>query len=252
MMHAVKQLVGALATPLGLALAVALLGWLARMLGRRRLSVALLVSAAVWIYLAATMPVANALLAPLEMRYPPLRTDRSLHVAYIVVLGSHYAPRDGLPVTATLGPDGLARIVEGVRLARVFPEARLVVSGGAAAGHMPSARGYSMLAGELGIAPVKLVLVEAPRDTGEEAAAIVKLLGSSPFLLVTSASHMPRAMKLMTMAGARPVAAPTAHRADPSLAWSWRSLLPLASALRGTEIALHEYLGLLALTIGLQ
>lgn len=252
MMHAVKQLVGAFATPMGLALVVALLGWLARMLGRRRLSSGLLVSAVGWMYLSATIPVANALLAPLEMRYPPLRADHSLQVDYIVVLGSQYAPRDGLPVTAALGSEGLTRIVEGVRLTRFFPEARLVVSGGAVAGYMPSARGYSVLARELGIEPAKLIVIDTPQDTREEAAAIVKLLASSPFVLVTSASHMPRAMELMIAAGARPLAAPTGHRADPSQTWTWRSLLPFASALRSTEIALHEYVGLLALSIGLQ
>lgn len=252
MMVTVKQLVGALATPLGLALIVMMLSWLARVSGRSRLSAGLLVAAGAWVYLAATMPVSNALLMPLESHYPPLRTDAARPIDHIVVLGSYYAPRDGLPITATLGAEGLARIVEGVRLARMFPDATLVVSGGAAAGYQPSAIGYAALAREFGIDPARLIVIDSPRDTKQEAAAVARLLGATQFALVTSASHMPRAMQLMAAAGARPLASPTAHRAEPSHAWTWRSLLPFASALRGTEMALHEYAGLLALSMGVQ
>lgn len=251
-MHAVKQLVGALATPMGLALIVVMLGCLARALDRRRLGAGLLAAAMVGVYLAATTPISNALLTPLETRYPPLRVEQAPRVDYIVVLGSHYAPRDAFPVTAALGSEGLARIVEGVRLARVFPEAKLVVSGGAVGGYQPSALGYAALARELGVDATRLIIIDSPRDTGEEVAAVVKLLGATPFVLVTSASHMPRAMQLMSAAGARALAAPTAHRADPARAWTWRWLLPLASALRGSEVAFHEYIGLLALSMGVQ
>lgn len=251
-MQALKQLVGALATPLVLAVVVMVLGWLARGFGRRRLAIGLCVSAAALIYLPATPLMATALLAPLERSYPPLRVEPELEIRHVVVLGSYYAPREGLPITATLGADGLARIVEGVRLARMYPEAKLVVSGGSAAGHMPSALGYARLAQELGIDSARLVVIDSPRNTAEEAVAIARALGSSTFVLVTSASHMPRAMRLMTFAGARPLAAPTAHRADLSGIWRWRALLPAAGALRGSELALHEYVGLLALSMGLQ
>lgn len=252
MMHAIKQLVSGFATPLGLALIVALLGWLARACGARRLSAGLLVSSVAWAYLSATPPVATALLVPLETRYQPLQTAQAPALGHIVVLGSYYAPRDGYPVTSTLGLDGLTRIVEGVRLSRVFPEAKLVVSGGPVGGAQASADGYARLASELGVDPARLIVIDTPRDTKEEAAAVVKLLGAKQFALVTSASHMPRAMRLMVDAGARPLAAPTAHEADPSYAWTWRSLLPFASALRASEMAMHEYVGLLALSMGVQ
>jgi uncharacterized SAM-binding protein YcdF (DUF218 family) len=251
-MYGVKQVVGALATPLAIALIVALAALLARRFGRGRLGTWLLACAVLIACLSATTPVSNMLLMPLETRYPPLDEQLAPPVTHIVVLGSYYSPRDNVPITAALGPDGLARIVEGVRLARVFPAARLVVSGGAPPGYSTSALGYAKLARELGIAPDKIIVVDTPRDTKEEAAAAVKLLGANSFVLVTSASHMPRAMRLMTAAGARPMAAPTGHRFDSSEPWSWRSLWPSAAALRNTEIALHEYVGLLALSIGLQ
>ena len=252
MMYAAKQLVGALATPLVLALAILLLAALCWVLGRRRSGTWLAASAVVISYFAAIPPVADALLSPLETRYPPLNTQLAPAVQYVVVLGSSYTPRDGVPITGALGPDGLARIVEGVRLVRTFPAARLVVSGGAVAGGAASAEGYARLARELGIESERIVIITAPLDTNSEAVAVAAMLGSTQFLLVTSASHMPRAMRLMSAAGARPMAAPTAHRVDASRRWSWRSFLPGAWALRGSEVALHEYVGLLALSMGLQ
>lgn len=251
MLHAVKQLVGMIATPLLLALLIAMLATLLRLLNRSRASKGLFVMAVAVAYLGATGLVANALLLPLERQYPPLDTNIA-PPRHIVVLGSYYAPRDGLPVTAALGSDGLARITEGVRLARIFPEAQLIVSGGTVSGYAPSAQGYSRLARELGVAPDRIKVIDTPRDTKEEAAAIAALLGSTPFLLVTSAAHMPRAMRYMLSAGARPLAAPTAHRVDATQGWDWRSLLPFASALRNSEAALHEYVGLLAIQTGLQ
>jgi uncharacterized SAM-binding protein YcdF (DUF218 family) len=251
MLHGVKQLVGMLATPLLLAVLIAASAAIFRLADRRRSSTSLFALAAIVAYFGATSLVANALLLPLERAYPPLHSNIAPAPTHIVVLGSYYAPRDDLPVTAALGSDGLVRIVEGVRLARIFPKAQLIVSGGVVSGYAPSAEGYAKLARELGIASERIRVIDTPRDTKEEAAAVTAMIGSTPFLLVTSAAHMPRSMRLMLAAGARPLAAPTAHRVDVSR-WSWRSLLPFGSSLRNTEAALHEYVGLLALSMGLQ
>ena len=62
-------------------------------------------------YLGALAPVSNGLLGTLERQYPPLPSSLPA-VRYIVVLGSGYAPRDGIPVTAALDPDGLVEIVK--------------------------------------------------------------------------------------------------------------------------------------------
>jgi uncharacterized SAM-binding protein YcdF (DUF218 family) len=167
------------------------------------------------------------------------------------VLGADYAPRAGISVTAALDPDGLARIVEGVRLARKYPGMRLLVSGGAPAGRAPPARGYAELARDLGIEDSSLVVSDKPLDTGEEAQAAARLLGDQPFLLVTSAYHMPRAMRQMRRAGARAFAAPTEQLVNPAPGIDWRRLLPSSAGLGKTERAFHEYLGLLAMAVGI-
>ena len=83
--------------------------------------------------------------------------------AYVVVLGSGYHPRAGLPVTAALDATGVVRLTEGVRLLRQLPDARLVVSGGSVRGWPPIARGYALGAAALG--------VPAARTAGDRYAA---------------------------------------------------------------------------------
>jgi uncharacterized SAM-binding protein YcdF (DUF218 family) len=240
-----------LAHPLMLALlpAAAALAW--RLAGRRRTARVLLVCAIALTYLFAIPLVGRGLLHPLEMRYAPLRGDLP-QVAYVVVLGSGYAPHDGIPVGAALDPDGLVRIVEAVRLTRLLPGARLIVSGGPVSGAEPAAHGYALLAEALGIPAQSVIVSDQPRNTRDEARAVAKLLGRSPFLLVTSAYHMPRAMQLMREAGTEPLPAPTGQRAFGAVMRSWRDFLPAAAGLDDSRRALHEYLGLAAVATGLE
>ncbi len=250
-MSNLKEIAHILAAPLLLAVLAAMAGAILRLCGRRRVATALIAIAVAIAYCGSTGIVGDGLLGPLERRYPPLHRGQSLPVApWIVVLGSDYAPRDDIPVTAALDGDGLVRIVEGVRLAREYAGSRLLVSGGARPGQVPPAQGYAELARDLGIDPAAITLSDKPLDTGSEARAVAKLLGRTPFLLVTSAYHMPRAMRLMQDAGAQPVPAPTGQRVNDSVRMQWGGLLPSAAGLGKTERALHEYVGLLAVTLG--
>jgi uncharacterized SAM-binding protein YcdF (DUF218 family) len=249
-MYLVKQLVGEIAKPLVIAALIAAVAVIFRLSRRRRPAAWLSVSAALIVYLGAIAPVGDLLLGPLERRYPPLQDGSLPAVSYIVVLGSSYAPRDGIPVTAALDEDGLTRITEGVRLARHLGAARLVLSGGAPQGKTPSAIGYAKLAHDLGIDDASLVVLSGSLDTAAEAYSIAALIGATPFILVTSAYHMPRAMRLMERAGTRPIPAPTGQLVNESAYRGWGKLLPTAGGLRNTDHALHEYLGLAALAAG--
>jgi uncharacterized SAM-binding protein YcdF (DUF218 family) len=248
MMYVVKHLIGVLAMPLAVAFLLIVIGVLCRARQRRRIAVSSWVAAVIVAYLGSSQVVGDLLLRPLEGRYPPLR-DPLPQVTYVVVLGSGYVPRDHIPITGALDDDGLVRGVEGVRLMRRLTTAHLVVSGGAPPGHFAPALGYAELARDLGEPDSSLVLSSRPLDTGSEAHAIKGLLGDAPFLLVTSAYHMPRAMWLMQRVGAHAIAAPTGQRVGSSVG---PSLLPSAAGLYKTERALHEYLGLAALEFGIE
>jgi uncharacterized SAM-binding protein YcdF (DUF218 family) len=245
MTYLIKQIVAAAVTPLACALLFAIAGGIARLIGRYRISTLLWSFGAFVVYFSAISPVANILLAPLENQYAPLGNVQDLpQVRFIVVLGSGYWPHDGVPVTAALPGNGLARIAEGVRLMRLVHGARLVVSGGAPENRPATAIGYADFAIDLGVDPDAIVKLDKSLDTAEEAAAVAGLVGASPFLLVTSAYHMPRAVRLMHLAGAHPIAAPTGQLTSRQISFGVRSWIPSSGSLRKTECALHEYMGL--------
>lgn len=248
MLYVIKKFASAFLGPLAIAGLLALVAaWYVRR-GHRRIGRVLIGTAIAICYLGATPLIGGLLIGSLENRCPPYVPSANMQVRYVVVLGANYVPNDNIPITAALNSEGVVRVTEGMRLYRHLSEARLVLSGGAPEGRIPSALGYQRMALDFGIPDASLIVLNKPLDTAEEAKAVFAALGTEPFLLVTSASHMPRAMRLMAGAGAHPTAAPTGQRAA-TLRASWRQLVPQAEGLQMTERALHEYLGLLTIAI---
>jgi uncharacterized SAM-binding protein YcdF (DUF218 family) len=252
-MHVLKAIAGAWLLPLPIALLLVCAGLALRSLaGRRRPGLMLITMGLALSVLASLPPVANALLRPLENRYPAVLDAAALQPAprYVVVLGSGYHPRAGLPITAELDPTGVVRLTEGVRLFRQLPQTKLILSGGSVHGWPPVADGYALAAAALGVPQAAMILIDSPHDTGEEARALRSRVGSAPLLLVTSAAHMPRAMALARTMGLNAVAAPTDNLVlEPPPGQPWLPL-PSGAALYKSEAAFHEYVGLLALEFG--
>jgi uncharacterized SAM-binding protein YcdF (DUF218 family) len=252
-MLALKSALDAWLMPLPLGLTLSCCGLLLRARGRQRSGTGLIAASAVMVLAAATGPIADALLRPLETRYQAIADASALRPVprYVCVLGSGYRPRPGLPITAELDAVGIVRLAEGIRLLRQLPGAHLIVSGGALHGEPPVAEGYARAAAALGVPPESIIAIDTPRDTAEEIDAIRARVGDEPGLLVTSAAHMTRAMAYSSKAGLRAVPAPTDNlsASDPR-APAWIPA-PSGTALRKTETALHEYLGLLAFELGI-
>jgi uncharacterized SAM-binding protein YcdF (DUF218 family) len=243
-----KQLVDALASPLVIALLIASGALAVRSLGKRVFAVWMLLIAGAVAYLGSIELISMPLLASLERSYPPAREPPS-SIRYIVVLGSDYLPNDEVPITSTLDGEGVVRVVEGVRLLRRLEHARLVVTGGPIPGRGRPSQGAMVLARELGVPESAIISLDHGIDTQGEARDVHALLGATPFLLVTSAYHMPRAMRLMQRTGCRPIPVPAAHRALSPSHFRWRSLLPSGNGLRTSERVIHEYLGLFVLLL---
>jgi|GEM_PF-215979 len=186
----------------------------------------------------------------------------------IVVLGAGHAEREGFGPWASLGESARARVIEGVRLSRRF-DLPLLFTGYAGTGEVSTAEMNSRAALELGIAPERIAVNSEPRNTAEEAAAVrealageVDVAGAADqatnnaiddaeprVILVTSASHMPRSVYLFEREGVAVLPAPADYRAA-SRNYSIWGLLPSAGALRNTERAWYEYLGLAWARIG--
>lgn len=246
----IKKLVASLVMPLPIALLLIGLAILALKLHRRRLAYFIATTSAALVFLASWAPVADGLLRPLERIYPGADVS-SLSAGTmpdaIVVLGGGYVADPGLPITAQLNESTLVRFAEALRLHRAIPDVPLVLSGGSVRGRAPSAQGYLEAALALGISAVELHVLDTPKDTGEEASATRELLGADArVVLVTSASHMPRAIRLFTRAGLDASAAPTGHLVVQAQEKDWVYWVPSASNLRKTERAIYEHLGQVA------
>lgn len=207
----------------------------------------LLLASIVLILAIGTLPIGDVLLRPLETRFPPSPDADS--PAGIIVLGGG---EDGQTMRATGLPevnDAGDRFLAGLALARRHPDARLIFTGGSAAvigERVSGAEVAQRIFADMGIAPDRIFLEGASRNTAENAVltrALIEDPGAGPWILVTSAFHMPRAMGAFCRAGWRGIVAyPIDYRAMGGGGVGW----DLAARLHSFNIAVKEWIGLVA------
>jgi uncharacterized SAM-binding protein YcdF (DUF218 family) len=248
-----KKAAATLVSPVPLCVDLLLAGIILLWFTRRQKAGRILVSAGVaGLSLFGSPFVSDWLVRPLEIRYRPLAVtsgtrgnpgDPALRVKYIVVLAGGYVPNPRRPATAQLG-DTLSRVVEGVRLSRRLPGCRLVMSGGGPPGRVPESELMAEAAVSLGVNQQDILLESRSRDTGSEARLVGAMIGKQALILVTEASHMPRAMALFRKQGMNPIAAPASYLAPESREFFTADLLPSNAALDASQRAVYEYLAL--------
>lgn len=174
--------------------------------------------------LIAYQPFANFLLEPLETKYAKLTTIPP-NVTHILLLGGDIDNRGW----------------EALRLYHKIKNAKIITSGYKGEYNIPEAIRTANILQEIGIPKVDIIIHSKPKDTKEEAIEIKKLLDKNPFILVTSAYHMTRAMALFQKEGLNPIAAPT----DLKIINTKYASIPKGHNIQKTEIALHEYVGII-------
>lgn len=235
--------------PLNLAIFLLLAGLLAALVGRRRFAVTGSALAFFILALSAWTSLGAMMLNPLEQRFP--RPPLPAKVDGIVVLGGGFEgainlARGGYELNA-----GGDRMVEAAVLARRFPEAKVVVSGGNGELFLDGegdATTAPRLLGALGVAPERLILESKSRNTYENAVFTKALVTPKPgetWLLVTSAFHMPRAKALFDKAGFPTVPWPVDYRTSGKEGIGLFRDNP-ADSLQATTTATREWIGLVA------
>jgi len=203
-----------------------------------------LVGGVTWISLFSYGPFANLLLHPLESRYSAL-IEVPDEIAYIYILGYGHHTNTSLSITSQVDKEAIVRLAEGIRLYHALHgKAKLILSGYSGL-HDPTPHAIMQqkLAISLGIPKKDIILVPKASDTEEEAEAAKEITRFKPMILVTSAYHMPRAIKWFHHLGLSPYPAPTYHLAS-VVHPNYLSLFS-SDALKGSTIAIHEYLGIL-------
>ncbi|MDY7034047.1 MAG: envelope biogenesis factor ElyC [Thermodesulfobacteriota bacterium] len=199
-------------------------------------------------------PISNTILAPLEHQYNMYMHRNSgedsqpgspYRVKLIVILGSGHMSDPKIPITSQIDTSSLVRLIEGIRIYRENPGSKLILSGGSTFDPVPVAKVMAKVAKAIGVDGDDIIIESESRDTKDQALLLKSMVEESQFVLVTSASHMPRAMALFKKHGMEPIPAPTRHfvlkkpRLNPGL------FFPDAGSLGKAERAFYEYLGII-------
>ena len=245
-----SKLLWIIAAPTNLMAGVAGLGLLLLALRRSRPGLRLVTGAVLALVLLGVLPVGTLMLRPLEDRFPQTSLE-GLQPDGIVVLGGAIDQVIGAARGQVTISESATRITAAAELARRFPKARLVYTGGSAAlvaeigGEAEDARRLWVA---LGIDPGRITIEDRSRNTDENARFVRDLLRPAPgqtWILVTSAYHMPRSMGLFRAAGFPVVPYPVDYRTT----GTWRDALPnlqLSLGLARLDFATREWIGLVA------
>jgi uncharacterized SAM-binding protein YcdF (DUF218 family) len=231
-----SKLLGFFATPSNLVILIGIIGLVLLPTRFTRAGWWLALVSVIIVAIFGLSPIGNALIIPLEDRFPPWDATRGAPDGFIVLGGTidAWGPRN-------------QRLLVVPELLRRYPNARVLFSGGALIDDGdPEAKFAARLLDSFGIAPSRIILEDRSRNTLENAVfskAIVQPKPGERWLLVTSAYHMPRAIGVFRKAGFPVEPYPVdwrTHRieAGPPL------FVTMRDGLWRTDTAVHEWVGL--------
>jgi uncharacterized SAM-binding protein YcdF (DUF218 family) len=225
-MFLVKKCFSRMFFPLPLCCELLVVGMLLLWLSKRQRVAKSLVSIGVLLLLIlSNAQIGDLLVSPLESRYPPLgdpsalSNDLQAPVRWIAVLG-------GGPIHS--------RFIEGARVQQAVPNSKLLLSVG---DDERSVHEAIELARMIGLRREDLIIIQEAKNTREEVNRMSQIIGADKFVLLTSASHMPRAMALFQHAGMDPLPAPIEFlvRSRPS----YENWIPSSDTLHLSERAIY-------------
>jgi uncharacterized SAM-binding protein YcdF (DUF218 family) len=246
-----SKTLGVMALPTNLLIGLGLVGAL---LSATRFASAgrkIMIASIVLLAVCAFSPLGNLLLYSLESRFPPWDAARGAPDG-IVVLGGPIDPDLSIAHHTPVIRSAADRIVAAAALARRYPNARIIFSGGSADLFANDAR-EADYAGEifadLGIARERLIMERRSRNTYENAVFSKEIASPKQgerWLLVTSAYHMPRAVGLFRKAGFPVEPYPVDWRVGGDAADILAFSDIAVDGLGRTDVALREWMGLVA------
>ncbi len=250
MFFVLSKTLGYLLLPTNLLIAVGFVGAVLMVTRFASIGRKLVIAAVLLLVICGLSPLGKILLYPLEQRFPPWDAARGAPDG-IIVLGASIEPDLSVAHNTPVVRGAPDRIIVAAALARRYPNARVVFSGGSANLLSNDAREADFAGAifeSLGVEKSRLIMERASRNTQENALfskALVKPDDGERWVLVTSAFHMPRSVGLFRKAGFAVEPYPV----------DWRvggrdDLMSLSSvAVEGlgrTDLAVREWMGLLA------
>jgi uncharacterized SAM-binding protein YcdF (DUF218 family) len=249
MFFVLSKIVVFLLLPSNLILLVGIAGATLLLTRRWRLGGSLCLLAIGLFLIVGLLPVGATLDSVLENRFPVWDPARGAPDG-IIVLGGAIDPVISQVRHQVALSDSAERVTVVARLARDYPKARIVFSGGNAAlfpQAPPEANFVLPLWESFGIPRERVTLETRSRNTAENAAFTKALIEPKPgerWLLVTSAQHMPRAMGCFRRVGFPVEAYPVDWHTRPR--WRFALSRSIGGGLARADLAAHEWEGLVA------
>jgi len=236
---ALKKFIGFWVSPLSLCVLLISLGLILIWLDKRKtLGKSLSTAGLIFLVFLSWNPTANLLLRPIEHQFPIFDTTQT--VDYVLVLGNATNIDNKMPVITHLSNAALERLLEGLRILKTQPNSKLIVSGYDGGTSKSCAEVYAEVAIILGTDPSRIIQMPNPKDTQEEAIEAKAIVKDSKIALVTSASHMPRALLYFESNKINAIPAPTNHLSPRVYSSSWKVN---SEGLQKSERAFYEILG---------
>lgn len=237
--------------------------WLAAIvclgLARRRLALVLSVVGFAGLWAGSTPVLADWMTGTLEAQYPAMAPEASPTADAVVVLGGALAVAAPPARPTFILGQSATRIWHAAALYRAGKARWIVIAAGNRPEHehlQPEADAIAEILGKLGVPATAIKRDTRSRTTRENAAnvqPILQALGARRVLLVTSAFHMPRAMRTVEAAwsqsGIEVIPAATDVRVLPQSSPTFKLWLPSLDALIDVTKALKEFAGMAALAI---
>jgi uncharacterized SAM-binding protein YcdF (DUF218 family) len=248
MFFLLSKILGFFAAPSNAVATVCAIGLLLLLTRWRRAGLRLLAAGVVMLLVFGYSPLGNLLLLPLSERFPAWQADGPVPDG-IIVLGGSIDPEISEARGAVEMDASAERILAMLQLARRYPAARVVFSGGSAnliRHPVPEGPIAGRLLEEFGTSRERIVIEDRSRTTAENAVFTRELIAPKPgerWLLVTSAFHMPRSIGAFRKAGFEVEAYPVDWRTG----GAGDALLPfvkLSAGLARVDVAVHEWIGL--------
>jgi uncharacterized SAM-binding protein YcdF (DUF218 family) len=214
------------------------------LVGLRRLARLVVVLAIAELLLLSLRPVADVLTATLQdQTRAEAKAAPACCYDAIVVLGGGIGPAEPPHIPDPHLTDSADRIWHAARLYHLGLAPRIIVSGGGGADTgMSEADAMRLFLTDLGVPKEAIVNEGESLNTIENIRYVRKLVKEGRVALVTSASHMPRALRLARLAGLNVAAFPTDWGLPPEDRTSWKTWIPSLGALSVSSIALVEIL----------
>lgn len=248
MFFSLSKIFGFFAQPSNAIAMMCAAGVLLLLVRRRRAGARLLVSGIMLLLILGYSPIGTILLLSLSERFPAWQFD-GREPDGIIVLGGAIDSNESVARNSLEFGGAAERIVGTIELAKRFPKARIVFTGGSSnliEDSIPEAPIAGREFERFGIARDRLTLETQSRSTDENAVFTRRLVSPLPgerWLLVTSAFHMPRSIAVFRAAGFDVEAYPVDWR---TAGWidAMRPFGSLSDGLARTDLALHEWTGL--------